>query len=176
MSNQHGFTLGKSCDFALSSSVDYIESAIHKRGFCIGIFLDIQGAFDNLPFDVIMTQLRHRGIDDELINWYDHLLQNRNITATLNGLEASRRPVKGTPQGGVLSADIWNISNQPLLDLFAGKRDTKAIGFADDTLLLLKGKNLNHLIKRAQTNLNKALRWGNSVGLTFNPLKTAIIN
>ena len=72
-------------------------------------------------------------------------------------------------------ADIWNLSNQPLLELFAGKRDTKAIGFADDTLLLLKGKNLNHLIKRAQTNLNKALRWGNSVGLTFNPLKTAII-
>jgi len=48
--------------------------------------------------------------------------------------------------------------------------------FSTHTLsILLKGKNLNYLIKRAQSNLNIALRWGRSVGLTFNPLKTAII-
>ena len=38
LQHQHGFTTGLSCDSALSSAVDYIESAVLKRKFCIGIF------------------------------------------------------------------------------------------------------------------------------------------
>ena len=49
----------------------------------------------------------------------------------------------GVPQGGVLSSDAWNLTDQTLLDLI-NNDDTgvRANGFADDTVLLVWGKNL----------------------------------
>ena len=45
---QHAFRKGRSTDSALTSMVEHIESALINKGFALGVFLDIQGAFDNV--------------------------------------------------------------------------------------------------------------------------------
>ena len=174
LQNQHGFLKGKSCESALSTVVNKIEHAILQKKSCLGVFLDISGAFDNVDFDSVKRILTHRNIDPRITNWYDHLLRNREITGTINGAENIRQPIRGTPQGGVLSAIIWILVNQELLDTFK----TGAVvstGLADDTCLLMSGIDENILIEHMQKAIDKVCIWGRKEGLTFNASKTAII-
>ena len=48
LDRQHGFSKGRSTDSALTSMMEHIESALSNKGFALGVFLDIQGAFDNV--------------------------------------------------------------------------------------------------------------------------------
>ena len=51
---QHGFIKGTSTDSAIHTVVDKIEGSLANGEFVLGIFLDIKGAFDNAPFDIIL--------------------------------------------------------------------------------------------------------------------------
>ena len=54
--NQHAFRKGRSTESALSDLVDHLESSALCGGVAVGVFLDIEGAFDNLlPVGVIQS-------------------------------------------------------------------------------------------------------------------------
>jgi hypothetical protein len=44
--NQYAFRKGRSTESAISDTVDYLESKVLRGGFAIGVFLDIEGAFN----------------------------------------------------------------------------------------------------------------------------------
>jgi hypothetical protein len=46
--NQYTFRKGRSTESAISDTVDYLESKVLRGGFAIGVFLDIEGTFNNL--------------------------------------------------------------------------------------------------------------------------------
>ena len=54
---QHAFQLGKSCDTALSETIDYIEKGIERKQYVLGVFLDIKGAFDNVNPDLSLIHI-----------------------------------------------------------------------------------------------------------------------
>jgi hypothetical protein len=54
-SNQHAFRKGHCTENALSHMADAIESSIFKGNIALAVFLDIQGAFDNLTSTAIAT-------------------------------------------------------------------------------------------------------------------------
>ena len=172
--SQHGFTKGRSCDTILSETVDFIEKAIYRGEYCVGVFLDIQGAFDNLKYNTIMREMRNQGIEHKIVDWYEQILENRTIEASIKGITCNKRPKQGTPQGGGLSTIVWNISCQPLLEKYK-KGVVIAKGFADDIILLAAGKDINIILQFMQKAINKALAWGEEEGLTFNAKKTAVI-
>ena len=45
---QHAYSGTKGTDTALSTLVNMIESSILRKGLCLVVSVDIQGAFDNL--------------------------------------------------------------------------------------------------------------------------------
>ena len=47
---QHAYSGTRGTDTALSTIVNIIESSILRKQLCLVIFVDIQGAFDNLAF------------------------------------------------------------------------------------------------------------------------------
>ena len=55
--NQHAFRKGRSTESALSDVVDVIEHQIMRGGFALGIFLDIEGAFDNALPQAVVAEL-----------------------------------------------------------------------------------------------------------------------
>jgi ribonuclease HI len=174
LENQHGFTTGKSCESALSRVTDIIEKAINNKLSCLGVFLDISGAFDNVKYSSVKRILRRRGLDKRITDWYDHLLKNRQIISELHGAICSKKPMQGTPQGGVLSAVIWNLVNQELLNIFKNG-PIMATGLADDSNLLNSGTDEELLIAQMQKALDIVYEWGQREGLTFNATKTAVI-
>ena len=172
--NQHGFRHNSSCDSAVSGLVDLIESAILRKQYAIGVFLDIQGAFDNLDLDKAVQGMEKHSFPTPVVQWYAHYLRGRTVEADVKGVKATRRLTRGTPQGGVLSPMVWNLAFDSLLDLF-NEGPVKAKGFADDAALVVLGLDPDTLISLAQAAVDKATAWGEENGLKFAPAKTVVI-
>ncbi len=172
--HQHAFRRGKSTETALSNMVEYIEKALVKRKFALGVFLDIQGAFDNVQPESIIQGMITKGINSNLIKWYHHYLLNRVIAMDHKGIKMSRHLTLGTPQGGVLSPIMWNLVFESLIELFE-EGSVKICGFADDAGLVISGSDPEVLRASMQEAVDKALQWGREAGLTFSPLKTVSV-
>ncbi len=172
--NQHAYTKGRSCDSALSSFVDQVEKAVFTGQYLLAISLDCSGAFDCIKFDAAERCMKTKGIPDNIICWYKHLLQGRQVTTELQGIRRQVRPARGSPQGGVLSPLVWNL----IMDSYLGsqsKGPVKSIGYADDLLLYITGVNPQEMGEILQPEINKIIRWGEDNGLSFNPNKTKMV-
>ena len=173
--NQHAFRKGRSTDSALSSHVEYIEQTFIKRQFGLGIYLDVKGAYDALNTESIIKAMRKKQIHNHIIRWYAHYLNNRYITATHNGVTVMKKATRGTPQGGVLSPIIFDITFDGGLDLFNEKGRIKLTGFADDISLFIRGPNLRVLQEQMQKAITKLVVWCGKNGLQFSPEKSCAI-
>jgi ribonuclease HI len=172
--NQHAFRKNHSCDVALSKAVGYIEKSILNGQFTLGVFLDIQGAFDNISLKSIEDGMKSHGFPDQMTQWYINYMKTRSCQSTLFDVTVARFLSKGTPQGGVFSPIAWNLAFDSLLKLFDGT-EVYIIGFADDGLILLSGPDPHTLVNLAQDALNKITQWGQLRGLQFSPTKTTAI-
>ena len=102
-SNQHGFQKRKSTETALSKTINTIESYTDKKKYCVGVFLDIQVAFDTISPQYIKTCLEKHVSGQDLIDWYDNYLTHRNLKAIIGDYEGEVSNNIGFPQGGVCS-------------------------------------------------------------------------
>ena len=171
---QHAFRKGSSCDSALSSLVDTIESATLRGEYALGVFLDIRGAFDNLELEAAVTGLRRAGTHNVITEWYADYLYHRTAAANIKGQELRMDLVRGTPQGGVLSPVIWNLAFEEFIQLYEDDPVDVNV-FADDAALVIRGKDPSIMVDFMQAAINKAVTWGRSRGLTFSREKTVCV-
>ncbi len=172
--NQHAFRKGHSTETALSNMVEYLESALIPNKFALAVFLDIQGAFDNISSMSVTRGMQDKHFPNMFIQWYDFLLRNRKINIRYEGVHLERFLTKGTPQGGVLSPLAWNLAFESFLKLFE-KGPVKACGFADDAGLVTTGDSPLLLKIRMQEALDETLNWGRRHGLQFSAPKTVVL-
>jgi ribonuclease HI len=172
--NQHAFRKGRSTESALSDTVDYLESEVLRQGVAIAVFLDIEGAFDNLLPGVIVNSLRERKTPEKLTMWFQKYLRARDVSVDYKGVIMRRRLVKGTPQGGVLSPVLWNIAFDQILSKLDGS-PIKACGYADDLGLVGRGPDPTTTIKNMQKALDIIVEEGRVLGLRFSASKSIAI-
>ena len=101
--NQHAYQTGKSTETALHSLISRIEHAVYRNEYALGVFFDIQGAFDNAPTDVIEKALETKGAHRIVCRWISSMLRFRRVTASLDEPSVTVATTGGCPQGGVLS-------------------------------------------------------------------------
>ena len=147
--NQHGFQKNKSTDTAISATVNYIEKHIYNNKTVLGVFLDIQAAFDTILPETIKHALLQHNIDTNIVNWYYNYISHRNIYTEQLGVKASGTIGIGFQQGGVCSAKFWIKAFNKALEII-NQENIMGIGFADDCGLLIQNDNLNHAVKTAQ--------------------------
>ena len=68
--NQHGFQRGRSTETAISKTVNYIEKHINSGREVLGVFLDIQAAFDTICPKHIKASLLKHGADPDVAEFY----------------------------------------------------------------------------------------------------------
>jgi hypothetical protein len=88
--NQHAFRKNNSCDIAVSRVVNFIEKSIFNGQFTLGVFLDIQGAFDNVSTNSIKEGMEAHGFPPEITHWYLNYIQNRSCITSLQGKSITR--------------------------------------------------------------------------------------
>ena len=96
---QYGFRPGSSTDAALLNVVNKIQNHLKRGEHVIGVFIDIQGAFDNLPHKAIKTALEKTRAKGKISNWIMNMVTNRSINLSLAGETITRKLSKGCPQG-----------------------------------------------------------------------------
>ena len=172
--NQHGFRTGKSTESALHRLVSKIEKSIVEGQFALGIFLDIEGAFDNVSFKTIIRALENLRLPRVIVRWINAMLRNRTVTVTVQSKSVSKTVRKGCPQGGILSPLLWNLVIDSLLEMI-NSTPADSEGFADDVNLLIRGIDIDTIIDIGQQCLNRIRDWGLKTGLNFSPTKTEAI-
>ena len=75
--NQHAFRKGHSAEIAISKLVSKIEKAIFKKEYAVVVFLDIEGAYDNVSIRAQVAGMIKHGVSANIINWYEQYLKNR---------------------------------------------------------------------------------------------------
>ena len=65
--NQYGFRNDRNTETAILNAVNYKEKHIYNGEHVIGIFLDIQAAFDTINPDAVKTALLKRGGGEKMV-------------------------------------------------------------------------------------------------------------
>ena len=172
---QFGFKKGCSTETALHSVVRCIEKRISKKGYVLGTFLDIEGAFDNVSFKAISESIRKSTVDETTAQWIINMVTNRYITITHKDCKKRINVRRGCPQGGILSPFLWNLVVDDLLKFGANEIPGYLQGFADDLITLSEGSDLEVIHQRTQKTINTIEQWCSTKGLNISALKTKIV-
>ena len=175
-SDQFGFRRGHSTEAAIHKLVSKIEESIIHGNFALGIFLDIEGAFDNIAFRAIERALYKAGVPAMIISWIHHLIRNRIVSFSLGDFSTLRKILKGFPQGGILSPFLWNIVIEELIILINSINVNYLQAFADDLVALFRGIDICPTLSGlAQRCLDLISSWCTSVELNLSTSKTKVL-
>ncbi len=111
--SQYGFCTGLSTQNQLIDLIYDISMSFNDpKILCVDIiFLDYSNAFDNVSFGLMLEKLYSLGITGESLAIILSLLYGRNFHVTLKAVVFVLFAIKsGVPQGGVISAIVFNIS------------------------------------------------------------------
>ena len=73
--HQYGFSKKHSTEHALLHLTNIISSAMDKRKFAIGIFLDLSKAFDTVNHSILIDKLNRYGVKDIALSWFNNYLK-----------------------------------------------------------------------------------------------------
>ena len=97
--NSHGFVQGRSTADALSQVIDFISS----RRSAVGVFIDLEKAFELAQHDTILATLAGLGVRGNLLAWLRNYLTGRSGQVSFLGRMSRRHDLRcGVPQGSVL--------------------------------------------------------------------------
>jgi hypothetical protein len=172
--NQYGFTPQKSTIDAIHSTVDFIRSALERKGFALLIAIDISGAFDNASWSIILECLRAMELPRNLFYLTKSYFSNRTAKLWLLNTQVFKKLSMGCPQGSASGPGYWNIIFNSCLKLKFAK-DTEVKGFADDALLVSFAKSTAELQIKVNEALNLLSQWAVNNKLEFNASKTTAV-
>ena len=170
---QFGFREGKGTHDAIGSLVNNIYSAIDSKTPALCVFLDLSKAFDTVNHDILLESLEDVGVRGISLNLFKTYLTNRAQLVKIDDFVSSQRIVEcGVPQGTVLGPILFSIYLNGLLNIDS---TGEIISFADDTVLLYKADNWEHLKQKVESDLSNIFDWFSSKILTINFEKTKFL-
>lgn len=172
--NQFGFRDGRSTEDAVLMLTNKITSYLDCGDKCIGIFLDLQKAFDTVSIPILLVKLENAGIRGLPLDWFTDYLSGRSQRIRVDSYESDSAMCSyGVPQGSTLGPLLFLIyindlcgTTFPGLDLLM---------FADDTVLLVHEKSWTKAIKLAEHCLALVTQWLENNLLSLNISKTKYI-
>jgi len=157
---QHAYQAGKSTESSLHQLVGRIEKALDAKEYALGIFFNIEGAFDNTPMTAVATALEDWKIHRSVKNWIKTLIGRKSVCVKTEHVLITATTSRGLPQGGGLSPTLWSAVANSLLK-WLSKQGVFAQGYADDGVILIIGRILATLCKIAQRILRGVEKWRN---------------
>jgi len=173
---QFGFRENHSTNHALISIVQKIQEAIKNKKLAIGIFIDLQKAFDTVNHFILLEKLKHYGISGVSNAWFKSYLTDRKQYVSIGGVDSDYTTTEhGVPQGSVLGPLLFLIY---INDLHQCIKNSSTFHFADDTNLLyvppkrIRNKNI---VRRLNIDLKALNNWLTSNKISLNSSKTELI-
>ena len=168
--NQYGFRRKHSTVLAMVELVDTIYQNLDQNKYVLGIFLDLQKAFDTVDHDILLYKLYRYGIRGTALHWFKSYLKNRQQYTIVNEHSSKLCSIKtGVPQGSIIGPLLFLLYVNDIKDVVDSNRLKL---FADDTNLFLYNSDLQCLIRNANEELQALYQWLLANKLSLNITKT----
>ena len=171
--HQFGFREKRSTSLAILTFVEKLRKAIDTGEFGLGIFLDFSKAFDTIDHGILLQKLDFygiRGVANDLMKSY--LTGRKQKTKYNDTLSDQAEVTCGVPQGSVIGPLFFILY---INDIYLTSPQLFFVLFADDTNVLLTGKNLQNLQQIAIQELKHIEQWLVVNRLSLNIAKTKVI-
>ena len=112
---QHAYQAGKSTESALHQLVERVERALEAKQYSLGVFFDIEGAFDHTSTTEVRKALEERKVVRPVIEWIVAMIGQRTMYASQGVTKLIVKTFRGLPQGGVISPTMWALVADSLL-------------------------------------------------------------
>lgn len=171
--SQFGFRRGFSTQEAVTSLLTEIYTGFTENKSTSALFMDIQGAYDNVIYDILIKKLRLLDIPPKFIQNIYSIYSGRLLyIRTQEGLTQPRSANMGLPQGSILSPILYIIYTfdlETVMDL-----STNIIQYADDVCIFTKSKHIDDSNNKIRQNFERTLNWFNNNGLTLSEEKSIL--
>lgn len=120
----------------------------------VAVFFDVEKAYDMLWRDGLLIKLHEAGVGGSMFNWVLDFLCDRTIQVKIGShVSEPCKTENETPQGGVVSPTVCSLV---INDIFKDVSDScgKSL-LADDGALWVRGKNVDHLVKKLHEGIGK---------------------
>ena len=170
---QFGFRKQHSTIHALIDITENIRKALDNNEFAVGVFIDLQKAFDTVDHKILLKKLEHYGIRGIVNKWFESYLANRMQFVKIKGCKSYEAlMVFGVPQGSILGPLLFLIY---INDIHEALKYSIARLFADDSNLLINNKCLKKIKKYLNFDLRFLSRWLRANKISLNAAKTELI-
>ena len=150
----------------MEKAIDYINEARKRNEIAICVFMDIKKAFDSVHHGKLLKKLGNLGVETDLLKSY---LERRQQRTEMGDHKSGLTNIEvGVPQGSILGPLLFLI----YINDMPTATEMKPILFADDTTLILSGKDADNLIDNTNRELKKVGQWFEDNCLTLHPQKT----
>ena len=151
---QAGFRKGRGCVDHIVRLTQDIAASSTKKQMTLGVFLDLEKAFDMVWREGIIEQLSKMGVKGKPLEWIHNFLQDRSIQVRVGSALSEPLVVEnGTPQGSVLSPLLFIIMMNAIPNPCKG---VELSTYADDIALWTTGTSARAMTTRMQKQLNTA--------------------
>jgi len=108
--NQYGFRKGRSTDDAAGQLKKIALDSCQKRELCAAVSLDVQNAFNTLPWKKVIEALQALHTPPYLMRVLRDYLDHRTLQYGSPGAPKTKRVIAGVPQGSELGSPLWNFT------------------------------------------------------------------
>ena len=166
---QYGFRKTRSTDLALWNFVNAASYALQTRQKTVMLALDIQGAYDRVWHEGLLSKLIDLHLPPALIGWIQSFLSDWSMNLRIGEAVERRLLCMGVPQGSPLSPILFLVFIDDLV------RDLSAIAyaqaFADDIVVWWHAPKGDSGAVIGQRVLRAVEQWSIAWKAIFNPSK-----
>ena len=150
--NQAGFRKGKSTVDQLFRLTQRIHDGFQSKKHTLGVFVDLQQAYDRVWRKGLLVKLNDMGIHGNLYNWIKYYLIDRTIQTKVNDALSSKEVLEeGLPQGSCLSSTLFLVYIKDLEDVITSENAL----YADDLTLWATHTDISMAASEIRRNLKR---------------------
>ena len=135
--------------------------------------MDLSKAFDSVSHNLLLQKLSALGFADSSIGWIKSYLTDRSQQVKFkHHISEVTRVEAGVPQGSVLGPILFIAFTADMAEQLKG---CKIRAYADDTQILVDGKDSTEVKFKLEAAISTAQNWFRCNSLQINPSKTEIL-
>ena len=172
---QCGFQKGKSTTDHLVRLETYIRQGFAKKQHTVGVFFDLEKAYDTTWKGGIMKDLHEIGLRGRLPLFVDNFLQRRKFKVRVGNIYSSlHSQEEGVPQGSILSPTLFSIKINNIVKTIPSNIERSL--YVDDLSIYIQSANMGIIERHLQLCLNKSEKFADENGFKFSPTKTLCVH
>ncbi|CAH2085255.1 unnamed protein product [Euphydryas editha] len=177
---QFGFRSSHSTTLQLARVLNHLASELNKRHCTVGVFLDMEKAFDRVWHAGLLAKILDTTAPSALVRVVASFLEGRSFYVSVEGVDSQPRPIRaGVPQGSCLSPRLYAVYTDdiPTLrdHLREGEEDVLLALYADDSAYFASSYHNIVATNRMQRLLDLLPEWLDKWRMAVNVGKTAAL-